>query len=180
MCRADSTHLWYEDTFAFRPRVLFKSWCVNCGRERALTPLERFMNKTRPDTSGCLLWTGARKGSALAYGAFRCNSVTWYAHRWIFQEKRGYLPEAVMHKCDTPLCVNWERCLIGGTRLQNMEDMGRKGRSRSTKLTVDQVQQIRIHWSSGKSSQRDLATAYGVHASSVRAIVLRKSWKHVS
>ncbi len=95
-----------------------------------MSNLDRFMAKTRRDpVTGCLLWTDAPHGG---YGRFWDGEREWFAHRWIFFEKNGYEPEVVRHGCDTPLCVDWERCLTGGTQADNIRDSIERGRMPGT------------------------------------------------
>ncbi len=49
-------------------------------------------------------------------------------HRAVFLALFGFLPEAVMHKCDNPPCFNPTH-LQEGTVLENNHDMVRKGRN---------------------------------------------------
>jgi len=142
--------------------------------------LERFMSKTKRDpVTGCLLWT---KGLSRpqGYGQFSCGGKNWSAHRWIFREKHGYLPEVVMHRCDTPHCVDWEKCLMPGTTQMNRADCAKKGRSASgerngkSTLTDAQVARMREEYAGGTLSQRALAAIYGCSQSTVGRITRGK------
>lgn len=124
--------------------------------------LARFWTKVKhdPDT-GCLLWTKAKNPDG--YGRFRVGrNSNLRAHRWIFQQDHGYLPEVVMHICDTPLCVEL-RHLIPGTRADNAADRDGKGRQVSVrKLDLADVAQVRRDYRTGMITQRQLAATYGV------------------
>lgn len=95
-----------------------------------LPPLERFFNKVykSDEPNGCWLWTAGR--FTTGYGMFYYNGKHVLAHRFSYQQFVGDIPEGyfVCHKCDTPLCVNPDH-LFAGTRLENMQDMSRKGRT---------------------------------------------------
>jgi hypothetical protein len=82
------------------------------GRANNTPPIrDRFYAKTQPGPGGCLIWTGAKGGGRLTYGAF-----TWHgrrqttAHRAAWMLERGPIPEGhqVDHLCRVPLCVNVE------------------------------------------------------------------------
>lgn len=91
----------------------------------------RFHQKYIPEpNTGCWLWTDApnRKGyGELVVGkkVLRAHRVSWFLH---FGEIKEGLH--VLHKCDTPACVN--PChLFLGTNSDNMIDKKLKGRATS-------------------------------------------------
>lgn len=154
------------------------------GEIEGPTDLERFMVKVERDSdSGCLLWMEGT--DADGYGQFCVGGVTLRAHRWIFGEKFGYLPSVVRHHCDTPACVNWERCLIGGTEADNMRDKLSRGRQakgeavNTCKLTAVEVMDIRRECVVGILTQTMLAEVYGVTQAQISAIARRITWKHL-
>jgi hypothetical protein len=79
--------------------------------------------------SGCFLWAGATNRDG--YGAFGIGKRTVRAHRLAFEHERGPIPAGlkVLHRCDTPQCVNPEHLFVG-TDLDNQRDMIAKGRGR--------------------------------------------------
>jgi hypothetical protein len=62
--------------------------------------------------TGCHLWTSTTAGSNTRYPTFqsgtRSTDPKEYAHRWIYEQKVGPIPEGleIDHLCRTPLCVN--------------------------------------------------------------------------
>ena len=114
-----------------------------------MTLNERFDAKWMPEpNSGCWLWIAGMQG---AYGWF-WNRSPELAHRVAWTFHRGDIPEGshVLHRCDTPLCVNPDHLFLG-TQVDNNRDREAKGRGRPlrgekhgmAKLTEAQVREIR-------------------------------------
>jgi hypothetical protein len=83
-------------------------------------------------TKGCWFWTGAKHpegygnfGVYLGVGQYRTKK----AHRIAWELIHGPIPKdmSVLHKCDTPECVNHDHLFLG-TAKDNIEDRIRKGR----------------------------------------------------
>ena len=107
-------------------------------------------------------------------------------HRAVFYKIAGYLPEVVMHTCDNARCINPEH-LVGGTHLDNMQDMRNKGRqgavrgaaglrgekSPSCKLSDDAVRYIRSAYVKGSREFGLVALAkqFGCGTSQIHRIV---------
>ena len=80
--------------------------------------------------SECIEWEKGKH--ALGYG-WQWHGATkraQFAHRVVFFECNGWWPKVVMHTCDNRSCVNPVH-LHGGTQLENIQDMTRKGRARN-------------------------------------------------
>lgn len=77
--------------------------------------------------SGCWLWTGYCNSDG--YGRTTINGKVIGAHRLSYRLFCGEIPlgAEIMHKCDTPACVNPDH-LKAGSHLENMTDSYRKGR----------------------------------------------------
>lgn len=155
---------------------------------RRLKPaLERFEERVEYDlNSGCWLWSGALNNRG--YGQFSYMGRSVSAHR-ICLPLHGHpvaANEDVLHRCDTPSCVNPAH-LFTGTHRDNMADMHAKGRhiqacgeqTRSSRLNEKQVLEIRNALKRGVS-QRDLADAYGVWSSTISRINTRQQWAHLT
>lgn len=82
-----------------------------------------------PNT-GCWLWNRGLVGEG-GYGSLGFESWPRGAHRSSYRAHKGDLAsgQVVMHKCDTPACVNPDH-LVLGTHAENMDDSRRKGRKR--------------------------------------------------
>lgn len=79
--------------------------------------------------TGCWLWTGRLTNSG--YGQIaKSTHGEWKAHRLFWRVANGPIPGGlcVLHKCDTPACVNPDHLFLG-TQADNVQDMMNKHRS---------------------------------------------------
>lgn len=144
----------------------------------------RFDDKWTPEPySSCWIWIGAqdKKGyGRISVGGRLGNARV--AHRVSWQLNRGDIPIGmdVCHSCDTPSCVNPDHLFIG-TRLDNMQDAVKKGRTTvgernpQSKLTKENVVEIR----SSTETQEVLGKRYGVMQSAISRIKTGKRWTHL-
>jgi hypothetical protein len=153
---------------------------------------EEFLEKHRsriafePNT-GCELWIGARSGAS-GYGSYAVDGKVVRAHRLAWASRHGPIPEGmdILHKCDTPACVNPGH-LFMGTAADNVRDMIRKGRRAScsgtinsqAKLTDEVVREIREKRARGVPQKR-LAKEYGVHKKTIQDATKGRLWRHVT
>ena len=77
--------------------------------------------------SGCWIWL--RGSSGQDYGGLQYGSEWVRAHRASWLAFKGEIPEGlcVLHRCDTPACVNPDHLFLG-TRKDNAIDKVKKGR----------------------------------------------------
>ena len=144
---------------------------------------EDFWNRV-DKTETCWNWTGCK--SDKGYGKLYFYGKDWRAHRLSYFWAYGERPLAVCHKCDNPSCVRPEH-LFGATNGINNTDRHAKGRSnfllgeshQNSKLTAEQVRQIRLRYSNGDISCAELAREFGMSGSHVRDIVNRRRWAHL-
>jgi hypothetical protein len=91
--------------------------------------LYRFWDKIQcPDgPDGCWLWTGGKADHG--YGTFWFNGRLTRAHRFAWTTFCGVIPAGslVLHRCDTPACVNPSHLFLG-SQSDNMTDCSTKGR----------------------------------------------------
>jgi len=144
---------------------------------------ERFEGKFIPEpNSGCYLWESTIEGDG--YGQIRKNNRYTMAHRVSWELHNGAIPEGlcVLHRCDTPSCVNPDHLFLG-TPTDNARDRDEKGRGNprkgedhgSAKLTEEDVRAMRASLQScGK-----LAFIFDTAKSNVSAIKRRDTWKHL-
>lgn len=133
---------------------------------------------------GCTLWTGSVDKDG--YGLFWFNKRLVRAHRHAYQSAAGQEPGPlfVLHRCDTPGCVNPDHLFLG-TAADNAKDRNDKKRQASGEafpvgagrrvVTEAMVREIRA------STERecDLVRRLGLDQATVNHIRHRRSWGHV-
>jgi len=132
----------------------------------------------------CWEWTAYKNN--LGYGRFRIQYKTLKAHRVAYFLSTGKDPAKlrVCHTCDNPSCVNPNHLFLG-TMGDNIKDMRAKGRGNKgetqghSKLTSEQVLQIRSLYASGKYTYKYLSKMFNVTMSPIGHIVTRITWKHI-
>lgn len=129
----------------------------------------------------CWNWTGPTCKET-RYGIFNWRGGKIKAHRVAYEMSKGPIPSGllVMHSCDNRLCVNPAH-LSCGTNLDNMHDAARKSRMhwKPTKLTPDDVREIRRLYATGDESYSTVAARFGVSWMMVRQIVKGLAWRWV-
>ena len=150
--------------------------------ERLLPKILKHAHVGRQDE--CWPWQGAKGGDG-RYGIYMWQGRIHAAHRLVWMIIRDFplpvgMKRVVMHTCDNSLCVNPEH-LVLGTPAYNMRDCARKHRT-PTRLTEDQVSDIRRRYSRGKpfvqspNSATALAREFGVSESLITGIIQRTKW----
>jgi hypothetical protein len=159
-----------------------------------MTVSDRFWSKVVKSDGACWDWIGAK--SPLGYGQLYVAGRKVGAHRLSWLLMRGEIAEGlnVLHRCDRPCCVNPDHLFLG-TMSDNTQDMIAKGRHGSrlkpdrvlrgegigvSKLTEDQVGEVRFLRATYGYSYERLARAYGVSFAQIGSIITRRTWKHVT
>lgn len=143
--------------------------------------------KHRPELGQCWLWTGATDGKG--YGKLQIGTLK--APKLRIASRLAWLLETgveangqVLHHCDVRACVRFSH-LFEGTVADNMRDKKQKGRAphgediHQSKLTEDQVLEIRRLHDAGLLRLSGAAKYYGVGMSTIWNVVTRKSWQHL-
>ena len=114
--------------------------------------------------AGCWIWTGSFFKDG--YGQMKRHGKNLKAHRVFYAEYNGAIPDGlcVLHKCDTPACVNPAH-LWAGTDIDNIHD--RDTKDRCYKTSVPQL--------AASINIRKLARDLGVAESGLRGR-LKRGW----
>lgn len=145
------------------------------------TMRKRFDNSYEMVTqTGCWIWTGYL--NTAGYGGITWKNKAYAAHRYSYEQFISSIPAGlcVLHKCDTPQCVNPNHLFLGSS-IDNVADKMSKGRQAkgqiqgSSKLTVDKVAEIR----KSKETYKQIANKYEVGVSTINKIRARITWRHV-
>lgn len=153
------------------------------SRDGIRKPIQkRFENLVQMEPmSGCWLWVGTTWPNG--YGSFTIiRGKQENTHRTSWKLYRDLIPEKmlVLHKCDTPSCVNPDHLFLGINK-DNTQDMIKKGRSAKgekngrAKLSPEQVLKIREDDRLGTV----IAPEYGVTPTMIYEIKHKRSWKHI-
>jgi hypothetical protein len=113
-------------------------------------------------TTGCHLWIGPINDGG--YGKIKVNGQMCRAHRVSYAANVGTIPDGLMvlHRCDTPACVNPNHLFLGSAR-DNIVDATKKGRSNMARASTEQ----RTEWAKKRVA----------HENGTRPDVARKGWK---
>ena len=151
--------------------------------------LKRFWEKVdRSNSSGCWNWLYAvnRRGYGI-FGVPNPQGKQWCmtAHRISYFLKHRTLPPLlVCHTCDNRRCVNPDHFFIG-TYTINRADCVKKGRQavgsavQGSRLSEEQVVEIRRRYFVEHASWRSLAENFGVTFKAIQDITNRYTWKHL-
>lgn len=135
---------------------------------------QRFDRKWMPEPfSGCWLWTDCTNLNG--YGRIFIDGKARSASRTAYRLFRGEIPKGlqVLHRCDTPSCVNPDHLFLGNNS-DNMRDSMLKDR-RGLKLSLNQAYAIR----NDPRTNSKISTDYGICPSSVSHIKTKKTWRHI-
>jgi hypothetical protein len=133
--------------------------------------VRRFWSKvSRGEPHECWLWKGYKQRSG--YGQFGFRGEVVYAHRFAYIASIGDIPEGmfVCHTCDIPSCCNPAHLYVG-TQRDNMRDASVRGRTRTSRYTASQVDEMRRLHDSGLSYQK-IARRYKVAHATIRELVV--------
>lgn len=106
--------------------------CLQCGGghlpRKIFSVAEILESNSEPVTEcGCRIWTGGL--TTKGYGKLSLDGKEVGAHRAAWIEANGPIPDGmwVLHRCDTPACINIDHLFLG-TPADNTADMIQKGR----------------------------------------------------
>lgn len=147
-------------------------------------PKERFWSRVIK-TDYCWNWNGTKRGN---YGCLEIDGVLTSAHRFSWEIHFGKIINNlnVLHKCDNTICVNPEHLFLG-TISDNNKDRARKNRSWRpkgvlhplSKLTENDIRNIRSIYKNKNLSQRAIAKIFNVSQECIRKILKYITWSHI-
>lgn len=130
----------------------------------------------------CWPWLGPRHKKG--YGEIAKSEVMpeRKAHRVAYTLAKGPIPAGalLMHACDYPPCCNPAH-LSPGTGKENTRDCidkSRRARQPTTKLTADDVLQIRAIGNT--ATRKAIGLLFGISGRNVLSILRRESWNHIA
>ena len=135
---------------------------------------ERFWEKVNKNgLNGCWIWT---KSLMNGYGAIGVEGKTRRAHivSWEWYKGRKVKDGYILHH----KCKHGNKKCVNPAHLQEMTK-AKHSNLHNSKLTEQQVLEIRADWATGKYTQKQLAEKYDVSISLISQIVNRKTWKHI-
>jgi len=168
---------------------------------RRAKPLEeRFWSKvdkkTTPD--GCWTWTGCASRVGYGYIGMNVNGKWSYTSAtrvvWELITGRPVHKGSICHICNNPSCVRPDHLYLGN-HSTNAKDavacgtwVSKRGEEAYNHiLTWEQVREIRYlyssrkeHYSKATTSQRKLATQFGVCRATIRSVLSHRNWKERS
>lgn len=151
-----------------------RHWCKT-GATNYSEKLALRMSQKTDKTGPCHIWRGSQVGK---YGQIKVDNRNTLAHRVAYSLANGPIPDGfdVLHRCDTPLCVNPAHLFLGDHK-DNMQDKAKKSRAPS-KLTAADVAGIRAMLAAGKSLC-SIAKMHGVGHHAISDIRDGITWAHV-
>lgn len=135
---------------------------------RRRNPAAYFVEEDRGYDTPCWIWQGARDGQG--YGHVGRGGRWVRAHRRWYEDHVGPIPEGhdLDHLCRVKLCVRPDH-MEPVTHAENVR------RGRGSKLTVEQVREIRA----AEGTRVEIGRRYGVSHVCVTNIKNRKRWADV-
>ena len=145
----------------------------------------KYINKGREDSC----WECNHCPDKDGYGRMCIDYKTIKCHRLVYELTFGPIPDGlfVLHKCNNPKCCNPNHLYIGTAKENNNQCLGEGRfisslgeRNGQSKLTAQNIIDIKKLYSSGEYYQKDLGKIFGVKISQISRIINKKRWKHIS
>jgi HNH endonuclease len=151
---------------------------------------ESFKSKVAISPTGCWIWMASLRPTG--YGQFRYKGTTELAHRvaWLLfkgeipKNRTAYKTMNVLHRCDTPRCVNPDHLFLGdqGDNISDAVSKGRWGKRGCqgeshgrARLTEEIVREIL----KSQDSAPILAARYRTSKGTIQHIRKRRTWRHL-
>jgi transcriptional regulator with XRE-family HTH domain len=164
--------------------------------------IDRFWSRiSKSDDTDCWTWEGSTFRGG--YGQFKAQGRNLKSHRiaYLLYYEVDPMDQFVCHHCDNPLCCNGNHLFLG-TNSDNILDSRDKGRLNTasgekhgsktkplnwargekintSKLTAEEVLEIRKLYQDSFHTQEQLAEKFNVTREAISRIILGKSWRHL-
>jgi hypothetical protein len=117
----------------------------------------------------CWEWIGLKHANG--YGKKQFHDKTWLAHRWLWSQLFGPIPDGLVidHVCQNPGCVNPHHLRVV-TQAENVRS------GLTTLLTDGDVKEIRKLHEAGWFND-NIAAKFNVHVSTISSLLVGKSWR---
>lgn len=177
-----------RDYCARHSRLVSRGLPLDAPPPKQLTRAERFWSYVGPrEPDACWLWLGARC-LRTGHPRFHDGTRTSQAHRFSYELANGPIPKGLFlhHTCGVVSCVNPAHLValtIGD--LQAAVNIQRRGTASlrpphpRTKLTEDDVREIRRLRAAHGYSYAVLSARFGVARTTVRKVLSRETWPDI-
>lgn len=128
-------------------------------------------------TTPCRIWKGTIANDYGTVGIFGKKIRTHILAAEIARKSHKNSNELVRHLCGNSLCCATDH-VVFGTQSENSKDMLIHGTNHFSKLTEDQVIEIRKSINDGML-KKEKAKKYGINVNTLRRIEKNETWKHV-
>jgi hypothetical protein len=124
-------------------------------------------------TTPCWKWMRGKSGDGYGCISSPLTGRRTQAHRRYYEQRNGSIPDGLQidHLCRFTDCVNPDH-------LEAVTSVINTRRGNLTKLTVEQVQEIRQLWPSIRQAQ--IAERFGICRGTVSDLIRRKTWKEIA
>jgi hypothetical protein len=163
--------------------------CVYADLSGPARAVDRFWSRV-DRTETCWLYRPAVRSNG--YGAVKYQGRTLRASHLSWTLHHGPVPDRlwVLHRCDTPPCVNPDHLFLGN-RSDNMRDAAAKGRldqqlnplrrrAARSPFTPDDVRSVRSRYAGGGITMEQLGSEFGVTKHAIWRIVHRLNWSDIT
>lgn len=142
---------------------------------------QRLDHYTIPEAlTGChLCWAAPSRDG---YAHLRAHGKTQLAHRLSWTIHKGPIPIGllVLHRCDTPACVNPDHLFLGTDATNNADKTAKNRQARGERMKRGMTAERALLVFRDKSSRDVVAARYSISIATVQSIKTGRSWTHIT